>query len=193
MGKRGQADVVFVVAFLILLLMAFPPGTGGALGSAAQALRDALNGAGAISEGQCTFYPAAGTNVPYWQCLIIFGILPFAVLYYFIIDLLTFTMISEKSAKVISVTVALMATIPMAGRGTLLVNVTERLIALAGLTTQGPYGFLWIILILGVASAILGQFGVTFNMASKVGQNALETFYGLRTLRAIGREVSGRK
>jgi uncharacterized membrane protein len=92
---------------------------------------------------------------------------------------------------------SLVASIPINGTGTLISNVSQQIVSITnmafGTSFSGVPGFFILIVILGFVSALLGQIGITTQMASAATRSMQETYWGWRAMNQIGREMTREK
>lgn len=212
--RRSQGDPLFMLALIIILLMALAEqdSAGGALGSAAKGIKSAFDGIFGGTEAKCVFLKSNifGENLLQeigsatggklgmaddkawkdfiekpmmpWKCYIFFGMLPFTILYYFMFDLMAFMFVSGRTRRMVALAVAMFAVVFGAFNGVAYL--------LTVVTNWATGSIIFILLILGIASAILGQLGMTLNMGSSAVASTMEAYYGLQTLKAIGKSAT---
>lgn len=201
---------MIALIFILLMALAEQGSAGGALGSAAKAIKtsfDSIFGATPmkcvflkpnIFGGESTFKLVGETTgattsdaawlafiekpMPPWQCYIFFGMLPFTILYYFMFDLMAFTFVSGRTKKIVALAVAMFAVVFGAFNGVAYLLTT--------ITNWATGSIIALLLILGISSAVLGQLGMTMNMSATAAASVGEAYYGLKTLQAIGRSAT---
>jgi len=197
-GRKGEGDNdVFMYAFIVVLLVAAGTyasnsGVGGVLFSS---LSNALAKLGLMTESACPFYKEVSTAA--WACIVVFGILPFIIVYYFTFDALSFTFMTTKTKGMLSLGVSMIATVPMDGRSLIsslsatLKQFTEILLPPLGEGSNYlPWGgFLAIMLIMALISGFLGQLALTSQMANAAVLSLQETIWGYRAMNQIGKSV----
>ncbi len=204
-----------MIALIIILLMALADqqSAGGALGGAAKAIKTSFDSIFGGTPATCVFLKqnifggpsikdigtATGGNVgmptddaewlkfiekpmPPWQCYILFGMLPFTILYYFMFDLMAFTFVSGRTKRIVALAVAMFAVVFGAFTGVAYLLTT--------ITNWATGSIIFLLLILGIASAVMGQLGMTMNMSATAAASVGEAYYGLKTLQAVGRSVT---
>lgn len=218
-ARHSQGDPLFMLALIFILLMALAEqqSAGGALGSAAKAIKTSFDSIFGTEKAQCVFLQknifkegpsiegiqgwgvsrsstAAGRPTepewqkfisqafPPWQCYIFFGMLPFTILYYFVFDLMAFTFVSSRTKSIVALSVAMFAVVFGAFTGVAYLLTT--------ITNWATGSIIFLLLVLGIASAIMGQLGMTINMSSAAMASVGEAYYGLKTLQAIGKSVT---
>lgn len=210
--RKSQGDPLFLIALIIILLMALAEqSAGGAVGSAAKGIKTAFDSIFGGTPAKCVFLQqnvfggsgigGVGTEtgstggmstdtewlkfiekpMPPWQCYIFFGMLPFTILYYFMFDLMAFTFVSGRTKRIVALAVAMFAVVFGAFTGVAYLLTT--------ITNWATGSIIFLLLILGIASAIMGQLGMTMNMGTTAAASVGEAYYGLRTLQAIGKSV----
>ncbi len=206
-GQSIPTDPIFYLAFIVLLFMAIAANVGddtpegaeaeaGMMGSASIAFSNAFDQIFGAGERPCMFlkdekgiihdpFPKEMAN---WQCILIFGMLPFTILYYFMFDILAFTMITDRTRNIIALAIAIFAV-----QLKFLINVTNFLAELTGGVLGGSFSLFGLLIVMGIAGSLLGQFGVTMKTAADATYGTGEVIYGLRTMKAIGRSVSQKR
>lgn len=202
-GRKGEGDNdVFMYAFIVVLLVAAGTyasnsGVGGVL---FKGLSSALNALGLMASSSCPFY--SHVNTAAWACIVVFGIIPFIIVYYFTFDTLSFTFMTTKTKGMLSLGVSMIATVPMNGRSLIaslsatLEQFTTLLLPPLGQGGVGNWaGFLAIMLIMALISGFLGQLALTSQMANAAVLSLQETIWGYRAMNQIGKSVveSGKK
>ena len=186
--RKGSGGMYLIIGFIILSLVMFE-GYGGALGRLGGFIRgvfDSFLGTGSIA---CRFAPGDPVMAT-WQCFIIYGAFPFAIAFYMFEDLLVFTMLRRKTKAVLAATLALFMSI---GGGikaltSLLLEIVSYAVPVGA--GYGKFGFFGLIILMGIASAVLGQFGMLMSSASNAASATTEMYYGMQTMRAIGKSVT---
>ena len=118
-----------------------------------------------------------------WQCFTIFGALPFAVIYFFLMDILGFaSFFSSTTRKVIALGVAAIST--MSGG---LAGISVQLNEISGIGAGGS--FITLVFSLGLITALLGQFTQTMQAAAQARVAKYELTEGFDTMRDIGRRM----
>lgn len=212
--RKSQGDPLFLIALIIILLMALADqsSAGGALGGAAKGIKSAFDSIFGGTPATCVFLKqnifggpditkigtttGGSVGMPTdtewlkfiekpmapWQCYILFGMLPFTILYYFMFDLMAFTFVSGRTKKIVALAVAMFAVVFGAFTGVAYLLTT--------ITNWATGSIIFLLLTLGIASAIMGQLGMTMNMSATAAASVGEAYYGLKTLQAVGRSVT---
>ena len=197
---KGEVDIFFVLAFFVLMIMSIAanvqesgqdPEDVGAVGGLSVAFSGAFDQIFGSGDRACMFLKddtgyvdPMFPDMANWQCVLIFGLLPFTILYFFMHDILAFTMISERTKSMLALGVAIFAM-----QLKLLVSVTNFLADLTNNLLGGPLSLFGLLIMMGIMGSLLGQFGLTMRMAADASMGTGEAIYGLRTMRAIGRQV----
>lgn len=187
-NRKGGGTGYLVIGFIVLSLVMFE-GYGGYLGLLGKFIRttfDAFLGTGTIA---CKFAPLDPV-IATWQCFIIYGAFPFAIAFFMFEDLLVFTMFRSQTKAVLAAAMALFMSV---GGG--LKALTAMLLeivsyAVPSASGYGKFGFFGLIILMGIASAVLGQFGLLMSSASNAAAATTEMYYGMQTMRAIGKSVT---
>lgn len=189
-NRKGGGGMYLIIGFILLSLVMFE-GSGGTLGMLGNFIRDTFNsflGTGSVA---CKFAPGEPV-IATWQCFIIYGAFPFAIAFYMFEDLLVFTMLRKKTKAVLAATLALFMSI---GGGikaltSLLLEIVDLAVPSVDAGGYAKFGFFGLIILMGIASAVLGQFGLLMSSASNAASATTEMYYGMQTMRAIGKSVT---
>ncbi len=197
-GRKGEGDNdVFMYAFIVVLLVAVGTyasnsGVGGVFFSA---INNAFSKLGLLTSSSCPFY--SNVNTAAWACIVVFGIIPFIIVYYFTFDALSFTFMTTRTKGMLSLGVSMIATVPMNGRSLIaslsatLEQFTVLLLPPIGQGGLGNWGgFLAIMLIMALISGFLGQLALTSQMANAAVLSLQETIWGYRAMNQIGKAVT---
>jgi hypothetical protein len=148
-----------------------------ALGYSSQAAKDAEFGA------------FAARPMPSYICVIIFGLIPFLVLYYLIQDLLAFVFVANVTKKMIAVAMAAMAIVTGA-----FADVAYMLTKLTSISLS--WSFLFLIFGTGLAAVVITNMMGLTSAASAMHRSLNEAHYGFMMLRSFGQQLesaSGKK
>ncbi len=144
------------------------------------------NGDGTGVQGECDEGGFFCNNEP-WQCFLIFGALPFAVIYFFMQDMIGFAgFFSSRTRKVLSLGVAAIAT--MSGG---LTSVSQQMNTIVKLGVGGS--FISLIFALGLFTALLGQFTSMTQQMTQARVAKYELTEGFDMMRDLGRRLTGRE
>jgi len=187
-NRKGSGTAYLIIGFIVLSLVMFE-GHGGYLGVLGKFVNQTFSAFLGTGKLACKFAPGNPT-MPTWQCFIIYGAFPFTIAFFMFEDLLVFTMFRSKTKMVLAATMALFMSI---GGG--LKAFTSMLLEILSYVVPtskgyGQFGFFGLIILMGIASAVLGQFGLLMSSASNAAAATTEMYYGMQTMRAIGKSVT---
>jgi hypothetical protein len=141
-----------------------------ALGFSSQAAKDA------------EFGSFAAKPMPSYICIIIFGLIPFLVMYYLIQDLLAFVFVRRTTKKMLAVAMASMAIVTGA-----FADVAYVLTKLTSISLS--WSFLFLIFGTGLAAVVITNLMGLTSAASAMHRSLNEAHYGFMMLRGFGQQL----
>lgn len=121
-----------------------------------------------------------------WQCFLIFGALPFTVIYFFVMDILGFaSFFSSRTRQIVALGVAAVST--MSGG---LASISQQLAEVSNL--GAGTSFISLVFLFGILTALIGQFTSTAQQLTEARYAKYELTEGFETMRDVGRRISGR-
>ncbi len=115
---------------------------------------------------------------PRWQCFLIFGFLPFLILYYLLNDILAFAFIRTNTRRLIAVFASLLTVMTGA-----LANLVVSISSFVGLSTG--VSFLMMIFLMAMLSMFLGQLTTTMGVVQSTTQAVQKVVTGALALSAV--------
>jgi hypothetical protein len=123
---------------------------------------------------------------PAWQCFLIFGILPFAITYYLLNDILLFTMLRTNTKRLIAIFASLIAVLTGA-----FANLVVAVSSLVGMTVG--QSFLLAIFSFAVIAVFLSQIMATAGATKATVKAVNDTVTAMMTLGAIGQTAQAQQ
>lgn len=123
-----------------------------------------------------------GREIPFWVCLVMFGIAPFFLIYYFSQDLLSATILKSDTRNALAITMAMVGVFTGAFMG-----ITVAIVKFTRLSTN--LGTLMLLIGMGVLVAfmmLVSSFGKTALSAAGTWE---KVHYGIETLKQVGAAV----
>ncbi len=117
-------------------------------------------------------------KIPPWQCFIIYGLLPFLILYYLLNDILVFTYMRTNTRRLIALFGAL-AAITTGAFGNIVLSVSRFTNFATGTS------FFLLILTLALISVLLGQFAISAGAGAAAANAARQAMAGMAMLIGI--------
>jgi hypothetical protein len=137
---------------------------------------------GIHSANDPAFGQFATTPFPPYICILIFGLVPFLVMYYLLQDLLFFVMLSQTTKKMIAVAIAGMAIVTGA-----FADLSYVLTKLTGIALS--WSFLFMIFGTGLVSVVITNLMGVTSAASALHKSLNEAHYGFFMLRSFGQQL----
>ena len=119
-------------------------------------------------------------KIPAWECLLIYGLLPFFLLYSLINDILAFAFMRTNTRRLIAVFASLLAVLTGA-----VANLVVAISEFVGISTS--YGFFMLLFAMAIISVLLGQLTLTMGVAQTTVNAVQNALVGMLTLNAISR------
>ncbi|MBR9680065.1 MAG: hypothetical protein GOU99_03385 [Candidatus Altiarchaeota archaeon] len=122
-------------------------------------------------------------KIPPWQCFVIYGLLPFLIIYYILNDILMFAYFRSNTRRVIALFASLLAIMTGA--------FAQVIVAISGFTGLAiGSSFLMMIFSLAILAVLLGQFTVTAGVAASTTQAVQQAVTGALSLAAVARSFN---
>ena len=111
-------------------------------------------------------------KIPIWVCFITFGLLPFLVLYFFLRDILTLTLLSKTTTQLISIFSSLVAI-----QTGMFSGFVWQIAKIANMSVAGT--FLTVIIFMSVISMLLSWLGIGMSAATRAKEEAQQVAEGV--------------
>ena len=123
---------------------------------------------------------------PKWQCFLVFGLLPFLILYHLLNDILAFAFLRTNTRRLIAVFASLLAVLTGG-----LANIIVAISSFVGLSTGTA--FLMTVFLLALVSIILGQLTATMGVVQSTTEAVQKVVTGTLMLRGVAEAARERQ
>ncbi len=125
-------------------------------------------------------------KIPAWQCFIIYGLLPFLIIFYLLNDILAYTLLSEKTKRAIALFGSLIAILSGG-----FAKLTQSVASFANLSIGGS--FFLLMFLIAAFTTVIGQIGVSATVTKELAEAAVEAATAKYAERILARNLMRRK
>lgn len=135
------------------------------------------------AEKERELFALMGTDMPPWVCYVVFGIFPFVVIYFFVQDILQFTLLRQTTKRAVAIAVALFGIFSGA-----FVGVTVGVVQFMNFST----GQATLFLLVGIAflTSFMMIFQTMFNPIARSSMQATQLRKSITTLKELYRGIA---